>query len=97
MKQTIVINLRSGQPYDQYIGRAGHGQDGYFGNPFKVHLNRGETLGYYREYFYNRLKTDPEFKQRIHQLKGKVLACFCKPNACHGDIIADYLNGLEDV
>lgn len=26
------------------------------------------------------------------QLRGKVLGCHCKPLACHGDILADYLN-----
>ncbi|WP_123009399.1 DUF4326 domain-containing protein, partial [Escherichia coli] len=29
-------------------------------------------------------------------LKGKVIACHCKPYACHGDIIADYINSLDD-
>ncbi|KAA5522517.1 DUF4326 domain-containing protein [Haemophilus seminalis] len=30
------------------------------------------------------------------QLRGKVLGCHCKPLACHGDILADYLNSLDD-
>ena len=24
----------------------------------------------------------------LHELKGKTLACFCKPNPCHGDVLA---------
>lgn len=94
---TTVVNIRK-EPYDQYIGRAGRGEDGYFGNP--VRLNPGEqkgsTIERYRKYFYARLANDPEFKRRIHALKGLVLGCFCKPLDCHGDIIAAYLNSLKD-
>ncbi|MFR8224679.1 MAG: DUF4326 domain-containing protein [Alistipes shahii] len=50
----------------------------------------------YRSYFYGRLRTDPEFRQRIHALKGKRLGCFCKPYPCHRDIIKEYLNTLDD-
>lgn len=84
-------------PYDQYIGRAGHGQDGYFGNPYRlnVEMNPGDTLERYRGYFLERLRTDPEFKAKVLALKGKTLGCFCKPNACHGDIMAEYLNGTS--
>jgi hypothetical protein len=94
---TNVVNIRNSR-YDVYIGRAGRGEDGYFGNPFRLRYNepRGATIERYREYFYNRLKTDPEFKRRIHLLKGKTLGCFCKPNACHGDVIKEYLDSLTD-
>lgn len=93
---TTVVNIYKSS-YDIYIGRAGKGQDGYFGNPFRLlpGSNRGDTLSNYIKYFYNRLNTDPEFKQRIHELKDKVLGCFCKPHPCHGDIIVEYLNNLE--
>ncbi|MFA0332436.1 DUF4326 domain-containing protein [Vibrio cyclitrophicus] len=26
----------------------------------------------------------------------KRLECFCKPEACHGDVLADYLNSWDD-
>ena len=92
---TNVVNIRT-SGYDVYIGRAGKGQDGYFGNPFRLrtHESRGSTVEQYRKYFYDRMETDPEFKDRIHELKGKTLGCFCKPYACHGDVIAEYLNKL---
>lgn len=92
---TKVINLYK-ESYDIYIGRAGKGKDGYFGNPFKLlpTESRGATIERYKQYFYNRLETDPEFKQKVLQLKGKTLGCFCKPNPCHRDVIAEYLNSL---
>lgn len=90
---TRVVNIRKDN-YDVYIGRAGKGTDGYFGNPFRIELGmpRGGTLKKFREYFYNRLKTDPEFHKRINALQGKTLGCFCKPYPCHGDIIKEYLD-----
>ena len=91
--KTTVVNIRR-QEYDVYIGRAGIGHDGYFGNPFNVVRDGGreKAIAFYREYFLNRLKIDPEFARRIRELKGKRLGCFCKPEACHGDVIADYLH-----
>jgi len=87
-----VVNLRS-SPYDIYIGRRGHGFDGYFGNPFILYpgMQPGDTIAKYKVYFYARLKTDAEFKRRVLELKGKVLGCFCKPRSCHGDVIIEYL------
>ena len=92
---TTVVNLFKNK-YDVYIGRAGKGQDGYFGNPFplKPEESRGATIERYREYFIDKIVNDPIFKARILELKGKTLGCFCKPNSCHGDVIAEYLNSL---
>lgn len=90
---TRVVNIRQ-EDYDVYIGRAGRGMDGYFGNPFRIEIGmaRGNTLEKYRDYFYNRLRTDTEFNKRINELQGKTLGCFCKPFPCHGDIIKEYLD-----
>ena len=91
-RRTRVVNLRKDK-YDVYIGRAGRGQDGYFGNPFPLGKQpRGATIERYREYFLNRLRTDEQFARRIRELKGKTLGCFCKPHPCHGDVIAQYLD-----
>lgn len=95
---TTVINIKTGQRYDIYCGRAGRGQDGYFGNPYPLQPGepRGATLDRYRAYFYDRLLKDPEFMQRILSLRDKVLGCFCKPYACHCDIIIEYLDHYHD-
>jgi hypothetical protein len=97
MNKTKVVNIRK-ENYDAYIGRAGHGMDGYFGNPFRLEpgMARGDTLDRYRKYFYHRLGTDEEFRKRIGELQGKALGCFCKPNPCHGDIIKEYLDRIAE-
>lgn len=93
MCETKIINI-SKEPYDVYIGRAGKGQSGYFGNPFPLTsiTTRKKVMEKYRAYFYNRIENDQEFKERILQLKGKVLGCFCKPKMCHGDVIKEFLD-----
>lgn len=88
--ETKVVNLHL-ENYDVYIGRAGHGQSGYYGNPFRSG-NRVQDIEDFKKYFYHRLKTDSEFKNSVLQLRGKVLGCFCHPSRCHGHVIADYLN-----
>ena len=75
--KTQVVNIRR-EAFDVYIGRRGHGHDGYFGNPFRTPpLTREEALARYRAYFDERLKTDPQFRRRALALKGKRLGCFC--------------------
>lgn len=63
MGRTRVVNIRK-ETCDVYIGRAGCGKDGYFGNPFRLEatMAKGSTLGRYRKYFYHRLSTDKEFR-----------------------------------
>lgn len=89
--KTTVVNIYHKEDFDVYIGRAGHGYDGYFGNP-NSQGSREDKLKLFKKYFYNRVKTDPEFRRRVLQLKGKRLGCFCSPKPCHGDIIAEYVN-----
>jgi hypothetical protein len=96
--KTTVVNIRNGFPKDGvYIGRAGRGHDGYFGNPYILGPGnpRGTTIERYGLYFYSRMRQDPEFRERVEALAGKTLVCFCKPYPCHGDVIATYLNGKE--
>ena len=97
MGRTRVVNIRK-ETCDVYIGRAGCGKDGYFGNPFRLEatMAKGSTLGRYRKYFYHRLSTDKEFRKRIGNLQGKTLGCFCKPDPCHGDIIKEYLDRMAE-
>lgn len=91
--QTTVVNLRTSE-FDVYIGRAGRGWSGYFGNPFRRKPGEppGATIERYRTYFLERVEKDPEFRERVMALEGKRLGCFCAPNPCHGDVIVWWLN-----
>ena len=99
---TFVVNLRKSS-YDVYIGRAGKGLEGPFGNPYAVnevcgrcgefHTTPGSTIPCFKEYFLERVEADQEFRLQVLALKGKVLGCFCKPKACHGDVLVAWLDG----
>jgi hypothetical protein len=103
--QTKVVNLYK-QPYDVYIGRGGHGKDGYFENPYrlghacgrcgKAHTRSGEFLDCYKAYFLERVEKDLEFRRRVLGLRGKRLGCSCKPAACHGDVIVEWLEQYNE-
>jgi hypothetical protein len=96
MSSTKVVNIHKKEEYDVYIGRAGKGQDGYYGNPIPLGpAGRDACVAEYRTYFYNRIATDLEFKESIEGLRGKRLGCFCYPKCCHGMVIVEYLDGVS--
>lgn len=93
MTRTTVVNIRT-HKCDVYIGRAGCGEDGYWGNPFFIGKDgdRQQVLSLYWAYYRNRMMDDPEFLSKLQKLIGKRLGCFCAPLGCHGNAIAEYLN-----
>lgn len=86
---TQVVNIKYDFEYEVYIGRSS-----IFGNPFIIgqHGTRRDVILLYKKYFKDRITNDPSFKKEVLSLKGKILGCHCKPLACHGDIIVEYLN-----
>lgn len=90
---TTVINIKNTKKYDVYIGRGS-----IWGNPFdyrKLGITREECVERYKEYFYKKLENQI-FRDKTHKLKNKTLGCFCVPLKCHGQVIADYLNSLQN-
>ena len=95
---TRVINIREApagwetDPQYVYIGRPGHGHDGRWGNPFHVKdYGRGGAAQQYEKWLLNPGMEDLRREMRA-KLEGKILVCFCKPNACHGDTMCQVIN-----
>ncbi|MCA9009147.1 MAG: DUF4326 domain-containing protein, partial [Planctomycetaceae bacterium] len=44
---------------------------------------RTEVIEQYRQW----IQTQPELMAALPELRGKVLGCYCKPKACHGDVL----------
>jgi hypothetical protein len=91
---TTVVN-RNREPFDTYIGRGTP-----WGNPFRVGTQEGEftreeAVHLFRNHFHEKLLSDPLMHQKTLGLRGDRLGCSCKPLACHGDVIVDYLNSLD--
>ena len=81
-EETRVVN-KNKEPYDEYIGRGS-----VWGNPFTVQeYGRELCIEKYDRYIRKRLEEEPELVKELLGLKGKTLGCFCKPQACHGDIL----------
>ena len=81
------------EEFDVYIGRGS-----LWGNPYSHKVgtlaehvvgSRTEAIQKYEKY----LLSNEELMERLPELKGKILGCFCKPKACHGDILLKYANG----
>lgn len=110
--ETRVINIRKAPPnwqYDEefvYIGRAGKGMKGPFGNPVRrgsvcpecaqVHMTNASTIPCYTKLLAKRLKTDTKFREAVCKLRGKSLVCFCKPAPCHGDVLKAFAEDMRD-
>lgn len=86
---TSAVNMRR-EPYDVYIGRGS-----IWGNPY-THLPLIETKAQYQVQTREEavaayavwIRQQPELMARLPELRGKRLGCYCKPQLCHGDILA---------
>lgn len=88
---TKVINVDKCKTYDVYIGRGSK-----WGNPYAIGFD-GDRDEVIRKYKYDFERGYLKFsKEDALELKGKTLGCHCKPATCHGDVLAEYLNSLDD-
>lgn len=57
-------------------------------NPYSVKkYGLDECLKLYEQHI-----RSTDLYNQLPELKGKVLGCWCKPNACHGDVLIKLLN-----
>lgn len=92
---TEVVNKDRGDDFDVYIGRGS-----MWGNPFPVgkqdgQYERDESIALFKQHFEKNILTDAGKRRGLLGLRGLRIACHCKPLACHGDVIAAYLNELD--
>ena len=82
-----------------YIGRGSP-----FGNPFPMDLFRHDrelVVNLYRQFFLAQLANMTDMVKAVWALsRTQDLVCFCAPQACHGDVILDFLHvtqGCKDL
>ena len=95
MSETRVVNLRH-ESFDVYIGREERSYRlprSLWHNPFMIGRDgtRNEVIAKYRDYL-----TSSYLRARVEELRGKRLGCWCKPSACHGDVLVEML-ALKEV
>ena len=81
-RTTRVVHCKRA-PFDIYIGRPSK-----WGNPFMIGRdgNREQVIEKYRAYILGH----PALLAAVQsELKGKVLGCWCAPQSCHGDVLAE--------
>lgn len=93
------LKLWCEDPNNVYIGRRGivfinkvryPTKDSIYANPHKVskNLTREDAIKMYRDYIIKKISSG---EIDIESLRGKNLGCWCKPEACHGDVLLDLL------
>lgn len=93
---TEIVNIRRtpADEIDVYIDRRSD-----YGNPFKMESDGGDytrdgCIAAFRDYWYS--EEQAELRARAEEeLKGNILGCWCKPKACHGDVLIGFLHGKE--
>lgn len=103
--ETIVVNIRANGPHPRlvewaeregllvYIGRSTRGRPcSPWANPYKVGRDgtRGDVVDRFAAL--RDLKPPGREPRNLAELEGKALGCWCKPERCHGDIIAASVN-----
>lgn len=87
MSKTFVVNMRH-EPFEVRIDRATP-----YGNPFRIGRDgdRRKCIEKFKVWWLSpeRAKLREKAKK---ELKGRVLGCWCKPSACHGDVITEYVD-----
>lgn len=86
-------------PEHVYVGRRVVYVNGTFDSPFRNPFavtktrSRSQAIAEFEKY----LESDPALVARVkEELSGKTLGCWCAPEACHGDVLANMAqcNGL---
>lgn len=97
---TAVVNVRDlPRPLPEGVVYIGRGTRGFkkspWANPYRIGqkmtwgagvfaANREDVLDLFERHARRMLDEDPEW---LEPLRGKVLACWCKPERCHGDVL----------
>ena len=68
-----------------YVGRPSK-----WGNPFVIGRDgtRDQVIAKYRAW----LMSQPALLAELHELRGQNLVCWCAPQRCHGDVLAELAN-----
>ena len=100
-----VVNKRSigfkPNANQRYIGRGSP-----WGNPF-THLplsrtkaqfhveTEEESMVRYETWLREKLAKDPQLRQKLLDLDGHELVCYCKPRPCHGDLLIKLIEEIK--
>ena len=69
-----------------------------YGNPVPISrtCSRKRAIDSFEDYFVFNIKSGEVTFEELVKLNSAILGCCCKPQACHGDVIAKYAPKLMD-
>jgi len=82
--RTRVVHCKK-ERYDVYIGRA-NPRNGLPASPWANPFKGPDAIERYRKWL--KAPAQAWLRKRLPELRGKVLACWCHPQKCHGDVLA---------
>ncbi len=87
----LVVHCKKSPEFDVYIGRPTK-----WGNPFAIgeHGTRAEVISKYEVWLRKEIAENRITLDDLRTLKGKQLACWCAPLACHGEVIVKLIDEL---
>lgn len=95
--KTTLINLRTYRGVEDYVlidRRTPLGNHdfkiGAYNFFLKREMTREDCVALFRKQFERRMQHDPVYWARVERLRGKKMACWCTPLACHGDVYLEY-------
>jgi len=59
--------------------------------PYKVGDDRESAIEKYRRHIHKKIDSGEITQSDLDSLRGKNLGCWCKPDACHGDVLLEIL------
>lgn len=89
---TLLVH-KDHNKYDVYIGRPSR-----WGNPYRIGRDgtRDQVNEKYRAYLKRKIKSGEVTKLDLIDLDNKVLACYCTPRPCHGDVLIKAIKWAVD-
>jgi hypothetical protein len=93
-EKTRIVHCKRNK-YDVYIGRPSK-----WGNPFthsnskyrvEVVANRDTAISFYEEW----IRKNSSLISELHELKDKILGCWCPPSNCHGQVLLKLLKEFK--
>lgn len=93
--ETVIANLKSDKKLIAWAQKEGRyvfiGRPSAWGNPFVLgkHGDRPTCIENFKTYFDQK----PDLQERLGELRGKVLGCYCHPEPCHGGVLLQCVEG----
>ena len=89
--RTRVVHCKK-ESYDVYIGRA-NPRNGLSASIWRNPFKGPRAIERYRKYI--KAPAQAWLRKRLPELRGKVLGCWCRPQECHGDVLAELADKVE--